>query len=217
MIGGFVVANKGWQWLNWLTLIFAAFVLVFGLAMPETYNRQILRNKIKRNPGKKSLSKALSGETLGEMAKITILDPLRMLVSEPLVIMITLYLGLNFAVVFQWFITVPAVLGMVYGFSVQQAGLAFISAIGGVGLAAFMSTIMDHLSVGCQEMPIIEKRLYPAMFGAFAIVASLFWIGFTASPKFSFYSPIFGTFLYVWGNASVLVSISKSSVGDCRF
>ena len=125
--------------------------------------------------------------------------------------MITLYLGLNFAVVFQWFITVPAVLNMVYGFNVQTAGLAFIGAIGGVGLAAGMSTVIDQLSVRGSDMPVIERRLFPAMFGAVAIVVSLFWIGFTASPKYSFYSPIFGTAVYVWGNAMVLVSFLRNT------
>ena len=175
--------------------------------MPETYARQILRTRIKYGCSKDPLSKALSGETFAEMATVTILHPLQMLVSEPLVIMISLYLGLNFAVVFQWFITVPAVLNMVYGFSVQRAGLAFISAIGGVLLAAVTSTILDQASVRGQSMPTIEKRLFPAMIGSLGIVASLFWIGFTASPTVSYLSPIFGTALYVWGNASVLVSL----------
>ena len=52
----------------------------------------------------------------------------------------------------------------------------------------------------------IEYRLLPAMAGSLFVLGSLFWIAWTAKPAFAFYSPIFGTLLYVWGNMSVLVS-----------
>ena len=44
------------------------------------------------------------------------------------------------------------------------------------------------------------------MIGGSGVLASLFWIGWTADPKFNSLSPIFGTLLYVWGNMSVLIS-----------
>lgn len=205
----------GWQWLQWVTLMIALAACLLAIGTPETYGREILRARARRNGTNLKLARAESGETLGEMFKITVIDPLVMLVSEPIVIFTSLYLGLNFAVVFQFFLTVPAVLEMVYGFSVQRAGLAFIAAIGGVILAAFTSILLERLAEpkvstgGMTVMPSIEKRLFPAMVGSFGIFASLFWIGFTASPMVSYYSPIFGTALYVWGNASVLVSSSR--------
>lgn len=52
----------------------------------------------------------------------------------------------------------------------------------------------------------IEYRLFPAMFGVFLIPASLFWIGWTAKPDVHFLVPIFGTAVYVWGSAMVLIS-----------
>ena len=214
LIGGFVFAAAGWQWMQWLTLIFAVAAYLYGIGMPETYGREILRARARKAGKPIMLPAAQSGVSLAEMATITVFTPLRMLVSEPLIMGLSLYVGLNFAVVFQWFITVPVVLQSVYGFSIQRVGLAFISAIGGVLTAALTSALLDHFSLArgsCtmdHGMPAIEKRLYPAMIGSFGIVASLFWIGWTASPKVSAVSPIFGTALYVWGNASVLVSLN---------
>ena len=184
--------------------------------MPETYGRAILRTRNRWTNNKVKLPAAQSGVTIAEMAKITFFTPLRMLVTEPIVVCTSLYLGLNFAVVFQWFITVPVVLSSVYNFSIQRVGLAMIGAIGGVLGAMVTSIICDRLANSKSGMPrgmpsprLLEKRLYPAMIGSFLIVGSLFWIGFTASPRITFLSPIFGTAIYVWGNALVLVSVPR--------
>ncbi|KAH6870964.1 major facilitator superfamily domain-containing protein [Thelonectria olida] len=208
IIGGFVFSAKGPAWLSWVTLFFATVAMAFGSAMPETYGREILRTRIRYNKSNIKLPCAQSGVTFSEMARITVLTPLKMLVTEPLVIMISLYLGLNFAVVFQWFISVPAALNAAYGFDTQKAGLAFLSAVGGTVLALVSSCLIEALAStqGKNGMGSIETRLIPAMFGSFLAAGSLFWIGFTADPKIHYLAPIFGTAVYVWGNAMVLIS-----------
>ena len=188
-------------------------VYLLGIGVPETYGREILRSRARRRGlAPPNLTKALSGVTFAEMARVTFFTPLKMLIAEPVVMLITLYLGLNFAVIFQFFITVPIVLNVVAGFTVQQAGLAFNAAIGGAVIAAMTSILIDRIAFpravknGHNGMASIEYRLIPAMFGGFGLFASLFWIGFTAKPTISYISPVLGTGLYVWGNLSVLVS-----------
>ena len=78
----------------------AAFLL--GIGVPETYPREILRSRARRGGYTINLAKAESGVTLSEMAQTTLFTPLAMAVSEPVVIMVTFYLCLNFAVLFQW-------------------------------------------------------------------------------------------------------------------
>jgi MFS transporter, DHA1 family, multidrug resistance protein len=212
LIGNFVVQATNWRWSQYLTIIFALAAFLFAVGMPETYGREIPRRRNRyRGLPPPHQPPAESGVTLAQMARITVISPLAMLVSEPLVIMCTIYLGLNFAVVFQWFITVPVVLSSVYKFTPQQVGLAFTSAIAGVLLAAVTSIMIElgmyrkFVMLKGLPMPRIEYRLIPAMIGGILQVVSLFWIGFTASPKFSWASPVLGTMVYVWGNALVLV------------
>jgi MFS transporter, DHA1 family, multidrug resistance protein len=187
----------------------AAYLL--GIGMPETYAREILRGRSRRAGRPNTLPAAQSGVTLAQMAHITVATPIKMLFTEPIVIACSLYLGLNFAVVFQWFITVPAVLHLVYGFTVQRAGLAFISAIGGAIMSAISSMALERYAIAKKRdsngMVPIETRFFPAMLGSVLITASLFWVGWTADPKISFYAPITGTAIYVWGNMSVLTSL----------
>jgi DHA1 family multidrug resistance protein-like MFS transporter len=208
IVGGFVFAAKGPAWLSWVTLLLATAAMAFGAFMPETYGREILRTRIHYNKSGIRLSCAQSGVTISEMAHITVFTPLKMLFTEPLVILITLYLGLNFALVFQWFVSVPAALNAAYGFDVKQAGLAFISALCGVVLALVSSSFIEALlsKPAKHGMDSLEKRLAPAMVGSFLVAGSLFWVAFTATPSFHYLVPIFGTAVYVWGNAMVLIS-----------
>ena len=188
-------------------------IYLFGIGMPETYGRAIVVRRAKRQSlPPPRLMEPGSGATISQMARVTLITPAIMLVSEPLLILASLYLGFNFAVIFQWFIAVPAVLNLVYGFTVQQAGLAFIAAVVGAILATISSTIIDRLSFprllrkSRDGLVDVEYRMYSAMIGGPFITASLFWIGWTADPKISWASPVVGTMLYVWGSMMVLVS-----------
>lgn len=188
----------------------AAFLI--GIGMPETYNRSLLRRRAARlGHGPPKLLSAQSGVTLADMARVTFLTPAKMLITEPIVALLSIYLAFNFAVLFQWFITVPAVLHLVYSFTVQQAGLAFIAAILGSVLAAVTAVVVDKLTYSRMSkkhqdnMIPIEYRLFPAMIGGVFITASLFWIGWTAKPEIRFASPVVGTLFYVWGSMLTLV------------
>jgi hypothetical protein len=136
-----------------------------------------------------------------------------MFVSEPVVMLATLHLLYNWAVLFQWFITVPAVLTGVYKFTLQQAGLAFISAIVGSILAAVTSIAIEQIihrrahRMDRNAMLSIELRLIPAMIGSLLMPASLFWIGWTAKPTIHWASPVIGTALYVYGSLLMVISI----------
>ncbi|KAI3317006.1 MFS general substrate transporter [Xylariaceae sp. AK1471] len=213
IIGGFVLAAKGVPWLSWVTLLFGTVALAHGCAMPETYGREILRQRHYYQKSGIKLPDAPSGVTISQMARLTVFSPLKMAVTEPIVILTSLHLGLNFAVTFQWFISVPAALGMAYGFDVKRAGLAFISALGGSLLALLTCTTIEALVYRAKKNknvdmgPAVETRLFGAIFGSLLLVASLFWVGYSVDPSISYYAPIFGTAVYVWGSAMLVISL----------
>ena len=212
IVGGFIVLARGWRWTQWVTLMLMLVTLAFGIGIPESYGREIPRRRARRLGQRLNQPPAESGVTIGQMIRITVINPIIMFVSEPVVIMCTWILGINFAVVFQWFITVPVALNMAYNFDVAQAGLAFFSAIGGAVGAALLSILVEqilyHICATKKngDMMPIEYRLIPAMYGTFFVAGSLFWVGYTAAPTIHFIVPILGTAVYVFGNVSVLVS-----------
>ena len=214
LITGFLFAYGGWRWTQWITLILTVGAYLFGIAMPETYPREIQRRRAKHTRTQLNLAPAESGVALRQMGMITFVTPLKMLVTEPIVIGLSLYVAFIFAVIFQFFVSIPVVLEMTYMFTVQQVGLAFTSAIGGALLAAVTSTILDRLSrppvspMAHNGKALEENRMLPGMVGGSLLTASLFWIAWTASPKFHYLVPIFGTLVFIWGSALVLVCVT---------
>jgi MFS family permease len=83
LVGGFVVTDKGWRWTSWVPLMLIAVVYGFGGMMPETYPREILRRRARKAGVPHNLPKAQSGVTIGEMAHLTIVQPVMMLFSAP--------------------------------------------------------------------------------------------------------------------------------------
>jgi DHA1 family multidrug resistance protein-like MFS transporter len=211
IVGNFVVQAGSWRWSEYTTLLLTLLVFAFGIGMPETYGREILRRRNKaRSLALPGLPPAESGITVRQMATVTIITPLKQLVLEPIVMMISFTLALNWALTFQWFITVPIVLQTVYGFSPERAGLAFIGAIGGASIAAMCTIAIEQFIYrsckATKSMP-IEKRLFTAMYGGVLMTGSIFWVGWTADPTIHYLSPIFGTAVFIWGGLSVLISL----------
>ena len=188
LIGGYVVDwSGGWRWTQYFSAILCGVVWLFGFGISESYQREIPRRRAKHQGTVLKQDSALSGVKFSEMFRITVLDPIRQTFAEPLVMLSTLFLIFNFALVMQWFITVPVALGSPPpagpGYSITQVGLAFTTAIAGSVLAVLMvvgieqaliRTVSDKDASGSI---MIEYRLVPAMVGPLLVTAALFWIG----------------------------------------
>lgn len=187
LIGGFLVeATGGWRWTEYFSAILSGGAVLIGLGMSETYQREIPRRRAKRSGKPFKQEPALSGETFGEMFQITVIDPSVQSVTDPVVIMATIFLIFNFAMVMQWFFTVPVALGPAPpagpGYSISQVGLAFTTAIAGSALGGFIIIFVEHvfaLRIMRQKSnwASIEYRLMPAFLGVVLVTATLFWIG----------------------------------------
>ena len=214
LVCGFVIKAEGWRWAPYVSLMiaFGAWLLAFGV--PETYQREIPRRHARRTEKKHTEAPAESGETFAQIIRIAVVEPIVMAVSEPIVMMSTIYLMLNWGILFQFFVTVPVVLNAVYDFPRTSAGLAFSSAIAGTVAAAITVVVIEQVLHFREKgrngrnasMP-IEYRLIPAMIGAPILPASLFWIGWTAKPTVHFITPVVGTAAYVYASLLILISI----------
>ncbi len=188
VVGGYLVeATDGWRWTQWISAAVCGGVFLFGIGMSETYQREIPRRRAKLHGKVLEQDPALSGVTITEMLRITVLDPIRQVFMEPVVALCTFFVIFNFAVLLQFFITIPVALGSPApagpGWTPNQVGLAFTSAIAGSALAALIVVMIDQVTTGTlmkKHMPTftqIEYRLIPAMIGPLLVTAALFWIG----------------------------------------
>ena len=188
--------------------------MLLSVGIQETYKKTLLERRAKRQGVMIQKTGPQGLEAIKFLMTVTLLRPLRMLVVEPIVASLSLYVAFNFAVVFGFFEAFPIVFVGFYHFDSGQAGLPFL----GLGLGACLGVItfvlVDRLTYQKQYHALIregregkvvpEHRLYPAMMGSFALPISLFWFAWTA--KIHWASPTCAAIPFGWGNFLVFVS-----------
>jgi len=106
-----LVEAKGWRWLYWLTLIVSAFLFILMVIfVPETYSPIILQRRAKR------LRKETGDETyvteldidhrlLKGTLKVYMGRPFRLLFTEPIVMLFSLYAAVLYGVLYMFFVS----------------------------------------------------------------------------------------------------------------
>lgn len=68
-----------------------------------------------------------------------------MLMTEPIVVFFSLYVSVDFGILFTFFASFPLVYSRVYGFNSGQVGLTFLPIMVGCGLASLTCVLCDKL------------------------------------------------------------------------
>ena len=111
LVSGFVVETKGWRWLYWLMLILSGFLYVCMLLLvPETYAPTILQKrakKLRRETGDESYVTELDIDRrpLGETLKLFMGRPFRLLFTEPIVFLFSLYAAVLYGLLYMFFVS----------------------------------------------------------------------------------------------------------------
>lgn len=222
VIGAFVTHRKGWRWTQYTMLFFCAFSLL--LIVPfgrETFHAILQRRRAKALHHDVPPSPLLR-ERIHQFATITILRPLHMLFTEPIVGLVCLYVACEFATLFTFFAAVPFIFERVYGFTVEQTGLVFLAVVIGCVLAT-LTIILCDIFLYRKEMPkhpphMIppEYRLYPAMIGSLGLPVGLFWLAWTARSDVHWASPVVAMVPFAWGNLCIFISTLQFTVDTYR-
>lgn len=138
-----------------------------------------------------------------------------MLITEPIVAFLSLYVAFNFSVLFSFFAAFPYVFERVYGFDTEQSGLVFLA----IGVGCFLAILTVLLCDSYLYQPQVrqsheegklgivvpEYRLYPAMLGSFGLPVGLFWFAWSAREGVHWIVPVIGAVPFAWGNLSVFI------------
>lgn len=116
---------------------------------------------------------------IGELLQKYFSRPIHMLVTEPVILLISIYMSFIYGIVYALLEAYPFVFESVYGMSPGIAGLAFIGLIIGQLLACgfIVSQHSDYARklAANDNVPIPEWRLLPANVGAPIFTVGLFW------------------------------------------
>ena len=136
LIGACVVKAENWRWTQYVILFaFAA------CAVPVVTIRETCKNTILQRRRIESNRKATAGATV----RTTFARPLRMLVTEPIVLMGSLCISLVLALLFAAFTAFPMVFQQVYAFDLQQQGVTLVGMVVGVVVGLLILSMHNAL------------------------------------------------------------------------
>ncbi|KAJ5943732.1 hypothetical protein N7516_003900 [Penicillium verrucosum] len=189
-VGGFIaMSSLGWRWIMYISaiMVFLGFVLVF-VFFEETYAPVILVRKAAtlrrqtRNWGIHAKQDEVEVD-LTELLRSNFARPIVMLVTEPILLLVSLYISFVYGLMYALLGAYPVVFEGVYGMSTGVGGLAFIGIIigellGGVYILLIQGSYKAKLAAN-GDKPIPEWRLGPAIIGAVLFAGGMFWFGWT--------------------------------------
>ncbi|KKY33281.1 putative major facilitator superfamily transporter [Diaporthe ampelina] len=212
--------SVGWRWAEWTMLILSGLVVcLVSLLMPETYPPLLLRWKAKHlrsvtADGRFRSEHEIVRATLFSRLRVSMTRPFLMF-TEPIILAMTVYLSVVYIVLFTFLIGWPYIFEHTYGISQGLSNIIFISMFVGLQFTFLLIPIVYRMTVkqvseaesrgqGRQFSP--EIRLWYAMLGpAVSIPISLFWMGWTAGPSVSIWSPILAAALFGFGVMGIFI------------
>ncbi|KIV96177.1 hypothetical protein PV10_00076 [Exophiala mesophila] len=228
-LGGYVSMKKDWRWTQWLILFWGALTYALTVPQKETYKRIILSKRARRLNIQGPPSLLPPGMSMMRFVfVVTILRPLRMLITESIVAFFSIYTAFNFSVLFAFFAAFPVVFSspypeiQIYHFNTGESGLVFLAIGLGVVISTMTFIVFDLYTYRPQTLrkratgdftPLPpEARLQPAMLGSVLLPISLFWFGWTARSDIHWIVPVMATVLFGVGNLLVFCSCILYSI-----
>ncbi|KAJ4354462.1 uncharacterized protein N0V89_006199 [Didymosphaeria variabile] len=189
-IGGFIVmSHLGWRWTEYIVAImgFTAFTLNI-LFLEESYPPEILVKKASelrrrtKNWGIHAKQEEIEID-VRELLQKNFSRPLRMLVSEPIVLLLSIYMAFIYGLLYLFLTAYPFVFQGVHHMNLGVGGLPFFGMITGQLLAG---TLIFIRQPGYQKklaannnVPIPEWRLPEVIAGGVCFAVGIFWFGWT--------------------------------------
>lgn len=192
LLGAAMVEAKNWRWIFWLLLFLSSATLILLVFFfPETSEDSILYRRavrLRRITGddRYYTAKAKSEDRLSfkDIMVIALYRPFEIIVKEPIVLAIDVYIALCYGTFYLFFEAFPIVFGGVYNFTLVEVGLAFLGFCVGCCIAysiciVFLTKVVAKKAKNNQFTP--ETFMILAMWTCLCLPLSLFLFGWAAS------------------------------------
>ncbi|KAK9467545.1 major facilitator superfamily domain-containing protein [Lipomyces arxii] len=200
LLGGVFAQVLGWRWTFWFMLWISA--LSFGLIfffLPETYGPTILSRRaarLRRSTGNPSLTTKgdldFAAVTTGAMVQENLIRPFIISFTEPGVLMLNIYVGFMYAVMYTWFEAFPIVFVEMHHFNLIENGLTYIGLLMGCATScAIYLYLIGHYMVPWIVAGVRPEKLFKLSF-AFAplLPISMIFFGWTGTPNIHWIVPV---------------------------
>lgn len=191
-IGGFVQMNRslGWRWNVYIPGIMGALsTILIAVFLQETYPPIVLVDKASllrrrtKNWGIHAKQEEVEVD-FRELLTKNFTRPLRLLFTEPVVLLLTIYMSFIYGLLYLFLTAYPIVFQGVHGFNPGIGGLPFFGMLVGIFIVAsyivFFETPRYNKRLDANDgIPVAEWRLPPVIIGGVMFTIGLFWFGWT--------------------------------------
>lgn len=190
-IGGFTVLNRhlGWRWTEYIAAMLG--FLAFGLNLvflEETYPPVVLVQKAAelrrrtKNWGIHAKQEEIEVDFRELMTK-NFSRPLRILVTEPIVLLLSIYMAFIYGLLYLFLTAYPIVFQRIHGMNLGIGGLPYFGMIIGMFIAGITIVLLqpsyNRKLAANNDIPVPEWRLPPVIAGGIAFTGGLFWFGWS--------------------------------------
>ncbi|KAI5970800.1 hypothetical protein CANMA_000219 [Candida margitis] len=217
ILGGFIVKNHslGWRWASYMSAIIGCVALTMNtFILQETHHPVLLVRKaelLRRKTGNWGIFAPHEevSLSLNEIFRNNIMRPLRLLFTEPIVFLVSIYNAFVYGMLYAFLTVIPLVFTGRYHWSQGVGELPYLSMLLGVFSGGAVIVFFEHRlnkkmdTAGLRLTP--EERLPPVMIGGFTFVIGIFWLGWTGdyAEHVHWIVPVIGAFFV--GNGLMLI------------
>jgi DHA1 family multidrug resistance protein-like MFS transporter len=184
-VGGFIAdSHLGWRWTMYIPSIMGFLGIGLLVFYRETYPPAILVAKAGRlrretHDWRIHAKQEEVEVDFKELLTTNFTRPMRMLLTEPIVLLVTIYMSFIYGLMYAFLGAYPLVFEGIHGMNKGVGGLPFIGLVigqlfAGIYVMLIQSGYLKKLD-GNNGVPIPEWRLPPVIVGAFAFAIGLFW------------------------------------------
>lgn len=210
-----------WRWSEWIALLFTGVVFFLLLIFqPETFEPVLLEWKAKSlrkltgNDSYRALHEVES-ITLGQRLKTALGRPFVLAWREPIIQIATLYLTINYIILFTFFDGYTTIFQDTYNLSTGMTYTLFVGiTVGILSAGIYMPFVYSKAKKAAAAAEAEgrksfdpEVRLWFGMLGAPAVPIALFWMAWTAYPSISIWSPLMASVLFGHGFITIFITV----------
>lgn len=200
----------------WVNMAFSGAVLIVVGLIPETYAPVILKrraSKLRKETANRNIitEQEKVKLTFHEIIRTSLIRPIIMILTEPVLDLMCMYIMLIYAMLYAFFFAYPVIFGKLYNYNDGQIGLMFIPILIGAGFALVATpSIEKHFRRICHvRTPTPEDRLIGALIGAPFIPISLFILGATSFPHIIWVGPASSGIAFGFGMVLCYYSVNN--------
>jgi multidrug resistance protein len=219
IVGGYLgELDRGWRYVLWLCTTLCGVLWVVCTALtPETYAPVLLRKRaaaLSKKTGKVYISHLdCDGrkQTAGQIITTGLSRPWKLLLLEPIVLIISIYMAIVYATMYMLFAAYPIIFHEQRGWSSGATGLCFTAmAVGMIIALTYMVYENERYKKRALATPTgrapPEARLPVCMIGAIFVPIGLFIFAWTNGNNIHWIVCLLGTAIFAVGNVLLYLS-----------